>query len=383
MIHSGSRPGFGPEERPPGRHPAVGIGRVHVLTPGWSAIALVAIAVVLGFEDADDRLGGGGASSLSVGQSDQPIRKVAFTPDNTQVAALEGNGRLTFWEAEGGGSWITIGGEGLNIRSFAFDPGGDRVAVGTLDGSIRLMSLRTGRDCGSIELDHAPVQALAFSPDGRRMASGQGNGRLTVWEVETGSLRMDLKGSHAPVVALAFSPDGRWLASTHADGLVAVQDAETGDVRASVVDKSGLLRPLVFSLDGGALWWSNAANWYGGGAVHRWDLGSGGGVASVRCPIEEMIPWDLGSGGGVASVSCPIEEMIPMPDGRSLLIRVDRERVWQLNTETLQIERRYRFPGRIVCSMGISSDGTRVALGGLEASEVAVLARFEDPSTGD
>ncbi|WP_152052477.1 WD40 repeat domain-containing protein [Tautonia marina] len=357
MIRSGLRPGFGPDENPAGRFPTVTRGRVRVLTPGWSAIVLVAIVGVIGFED-DDRSGQGGASSLNVGRGERPIRKVAFTTDDTRVATLEVDGRLTFWEAEGGGFWTTIGGNDRVIRSFAFDPGCNMAALGHLDGSIRFMSLRTGEDCGRIELEQVSVHTLAFSPDGRRIATGQGDGRLTLWEVETRSLRLDLKTSQAPLLALAFSPDGRRLASAHADGLVIVWETETGRVQASTSCGRVLLRPLVFSPDGETLWWAIQHD-------------------------KVVWRWDLGSGGEVQTVPCPVEEMVPMPDGRSLLVRIDQERVWQLSTETLRIQHRYRFPGRILCSMGVSSDGTRIALGGLETVEVATLAHFEDPSAED
>jgi sugar lactone lactonase YvrE len=357
MILSGARPGFGPEQDPTRRFPTVSKRRVHVLTPGWFAMVLAAIAVVIGFENPNDRPAGAGVVLLSSEQRDRPIRKIAFTPDDLLVAVQEGNSRLTFWEARGGGPWMAMDGDGLSIQCFAVDPGGDHVAMGGLDGSIRLMNLRTGQDGGSLALDETPVRALAFSPDGVRMASGHADGRLTIWEVGTGSPLLDLDASQTPLVALAFSPDGRSIASTHADGKVAVRDAETGSVRASVVTEQALLRSLVFSADGGTLWWTTMPR----RGIRRWDFGSGGGVQPLRDTAEEIIP---------------------LPDGRSLLVRVDRERVWQLDAETLRIERRYRFPGRILSSIGISRDGTRIALGGLETVEIATLAHFVDPSPG-
>ncbi|WP_161602425.1 WD40 repeat domain-containing protein [Tautonia marina] len=327
-----------------------------ILTPGWCVAILVVILAVIGIEDGLDRPGSGRQDRQILGQSERPIRKVAFTPDETEVAALEVNGRLTFWEAEGGGSWTSIGDDGLHIWSFAFDPEGDTVALGALDGSIRFKDLRTGQDCGRITLDREIVQVLAFSPDGRHIASGHENGRLTVWEVGTGVLLLDLDAHRSSVTALAFSPNRRWLASAGADGRVNLWDAETGVLVASTSCKPGRLTPLVFSADSMSLSWASLY----GRAVQRWDLGPGGGVRTARCPVEEMVPT---------------------ANGRSLLVRVDQERVWQLDAETLRIERRHRFPGRILSAMAVSNDGTHLALGGLRTVEMHHLESLSGRAT--
>ncbi|MEW4570571.1 WD40 repeat domain-containing protein [Tautonia sp. JC769] len=355
MIHSGARPGFGPEKHPTRQFSTVSKRRVHTLTPGWFAMVVGVIAVVIGFEDPIDRRAGEDSLRLSMGQSNLPILRVAFTPDDSRVATLEGNSRLAFWEAKDGGPWITLGEDGRSIQSFAFDPESNLVAVGGLDGSIRLTDVRTGEGRGCLCPDQTSVRALAFSPDGGRMASGHANGHLRIWEVDTGAMLFDRMASETPVIALNFSPDGGSVASTNSDGLVSVWESETGLERASVLTEPGLLRPLVFSADGQTLWWITKFG-------------------------RRILRWDLGSGGDLQSVSCNAEELLLLPHGRSLLALIDRERVWQLDAETLRVERRYRFPGRGLSSIALSRDGTRIALGGLEAVEVATLAHFEVPT---
>ncbi|WP_169981317.1 WD40 repeat domain-containing protein [Tautonia rosea] len=354
-----SYPRFGLKAFPPDRGSNLSSARVSLLTPSWCLMVIATAVIMIGFEDdhSKDRSHNRHAMTDVLGQTDRPIQKIAFSPDGTRLAALEGKSLLIFRETEERSDRATIGVDDLDIRSFVFDPQGHTVALGNVDGSIRFITLETGQDSGRITLDEEPVLALAFSPDGRCIASAQGSGRLTLWEVETGSLRLDLKASDAPILALAFSPDGRWLASTHADGLVVVWDAETGEPRTSVASRPGLLRPLIFSPDGGTLWWLNRK--------------------------RHVLKWDLSADSNAQVVSAPAEEMVLMPDGKSLLVRVDEERVWQLDAETLQVELPYRFPGRLVTAMDISRDGTRIALGELETVAVAELAQFVEKSSNN
>ncbi len=333
------------ESGPRGRSRSARCARVSILTPGWCLAVGAVVVAVIGFGDALERLAGGGPDRRVIGRSERPIPTIAFTPDDNQVATLEALGRLTFWKVDGGGRRVITGGDSQRIRCVAFDPRGDAVGLGCFDGSIRFQDWRTGRDSGRIEASGASIQALAFSPNGRCLASGDSNGHLTLWDAKTRKPLLDVDVHQGSVTTLAFSPDGRWLASAGYDGRVIVREAVTGALRASTSCRSGVLGPLLFAPDGGALIWANRF----GGFVRRWDLSAGGDILSLECSVQDMTPT---------------------PDGRFLLVQIDGERLWQLDAATLRLRRRLQFPGATLCSLAISHDGTRLALGGLNTVEV-------------
>lgn len=135
---------------------------------------------------------------------------VAFSPDGTMVAAVDGGRHVLVWSASTGRlrSQSTHAGAG----GLAFDRDGSRLAVATGHGIV-LVDPASGDTLG--RLPGSARSTAAWSPDGRWVAAAAPDGRARVWRTSDLSVADTLTGH--PFSALAFAPDSRALAVTDDD----------------------------------------------------------------------------------------------------------------------------------------------------------------------
>ena len=171
-----------------------------------------------------------GKESVGIPGHRSSVVSIAFSPDGSTLASVDGEGKLIFWDAI---SCIqqrrVIDPEGTSaFRSVAFAPDGRSVATGSADSPCRIGEVGTGRELVRIRHDDfLGVNAVRFSPDGNLLAAGCDDGSVRVWGAKAGDeMRRFERGS--AVLAMAFSPDGRFLATGCKDGAAAVCDAESG-----------------------------------------------------------------------------------------------------------------------------------------------------------
>lgn len=150
-------------------------------------------------------------------------------------------------------------------------------AMGRIDGSVWLWNLTTGELKATLrEREGVTVWSIAFSPDETTLASGNGMG-ITLWDVATGEMRASLAGG--PVRSVVFSPDGALLASGAANGTVRLWDMATNQEQATLTKHDGIVYALAFSPDGGTL--ASAGQ---DGTVRLWDVATRDMIATIRIP---------------------------------------------------------------------------------------------------
>ena len=157
-----------------------------------------------------------GCRTLTPPASSQPVWGVAFSPDGRTLDTVVGvGGRTDLWDGATGQRTAILrdpqsGGRGASV---AFGPDGTSLAV--IDGGdgVDLWNVTTQRLTAALTRAGDSADAMAFSPDGRMLAVDGLNGDTALWDVANGHLITDLDNpSGYARISLAFAPDGQMLA---------------------------------------------------------------------------------------------------------------------------------------------------------------------------
>lgn len=222
------------------------------------------------------------ALSGTLGEHDEPVRSVAFSPDSARLAV--GSRDITVWDMDSGARIATLEGHKQPVLSLAFSPDGAAIVSTGADGSVRLWDAATGEMQRQLALGVAG-QMVAFSPDGAQIAA-QGERIVKVWEADSGDEVATLE--HGALVAgMAFSPDGA-IATASFDGAVRVWDLASGEIAATLLPEAAGAQPLglAYSLDGTVLAVGRAA----GDTLDLLDAQTGEVVAALDAgPLNTVV----------------------------------------------------------------------------------------------
>jgi WD40 repeat protein len=247
------------------------LNEADVPVAAFSPDGSLAAAAATGPDDTGVIAAWDGASGRRLFQVRAAAGALAFSPDNTRLAAGTNDGRVTLWSVPQGmpvASWAITR---WSIKGLAFDSGGRMLAVGDTGGEIHIADGETGQLL-SLCHEHDKVYTVAFNPDGTILASaGRNVGRL--WDVATGRPLL-MAGFHDYSTGLAFSPDGRRVAASSVSaigrGQVSVWELEEGRGIRTFRGLSGLVQIGQFSPDGRRLA-ALSNNWQ----VAVWDVPTG------------------------------------------------------------------------------------------------------------
>ncbi|KAL7963031.1 WD40-repeat-containing domain protein [Trichoderma compactum] len=188
-----------------------------------------------------------------------PLRGLAFSPDDSFIAAGYGN-RVKVWEIACSPQGRLASGSGdTTIQLWDFEGSVSKDAnaqTSTSDENIYLWDGMTGLPMKSHTLSQHTVLSISFSPDGERLVSSSQDGIVRVWGVAKGSTSRTFKGHSDWCTFATFSPDGASIASASDDCTVRIwscpPEAEGGDAIVLWGHNSSVTT-VAFSPDGTSL----------------------------------------------------------------------------------------------------------------------------------
>ncbi|MBN9516936.1 protein kinase, partial [bacterium] len=263
-----------------------------------------------------------------------PVRAVAWSPDDSALAAGWDSGRVRGWNPRTGAEVFVIPppAPDARVRSVAFSRDGGRLAVAYHAGGVRVWDTRRGGECWS-RAGIGNATAVAFNAAGTLLAVGSLDRGATLLDAATGADRQAL-APVGDVRAVAFSPDGERVAAGYFTDGVRVWDARSGDARRHL--------------------------WAGKRATGVAFDPAGGRLAAATSGLIQV--WDA-VGVEIASSQFPGPVSVAFsPDGGHVLAAAIDGHAVSFAARTMTETRRYRAGG-MLSSAGYSPDGRRVAVG--------------------
>jgi WD40 repeat protein/predicted Ser/Thr protein kinase len=195
------------------------------------------------------------------------ILAVEFRPDGATLAALDGSGGATVFNAETGVVVARLRlGASHDTKVLAYSPDGRWLAgASTDDKTVCLIDAHTYEPSAQFPGHEGVIRAVTFSPDSRRLASCSSDHTVRLWQIDDGACQV-LPRHTDDVFAVAFHPDGTRLASAGRDGAVWLWDLSRGEEVARLQGHTSYIWSLAFSPDGATL-----ASGSGDFTVRLWD----------------------------------------------------------------------------------------------------------------
>ncbi|HEV3025203.1 MAG TPA: c-type cytochrome domain-containing protein, partial [Pirellulales bacterium] len=183
------------------------------------------------------------AAKTVAAAGEKPVRALAYSADNSQLASAGENNLVRTWVADTGTPIEIYEGHKSPVLALAFATDG-AIVSGAADGATvwnPAPAWTLERTIGNVDDPSTFVDrviALAFSPDGKLLATGGGepsrSGELKIFNVAEGTLARAIPDAHSDTIfGLEFSPNGLYLASSAADRFVKVFDVAAGKLHKS------------------------------------------------------------------------------------------------------------------------------------------------------
>ncbi len=161
---------------------------------------------------------------LLVVKLDQSVISVAYSPDDSLVAAGLSSGEIRLFDPTTGKEMAVLLGHTGQVHTLIFSPTASLLASASQDLSIRLWGIRSDTEPARLEGHMQRITDLAFSSDGSVLASSGQDGFLRLWDSASGDMLRQIEP--APQVSTSdrwingvdFSPDGSLLAFATGDG---------------------------------------------------------------------------------------------------------------------------------------------------------------------
>ncbi len=211
------------------------------------------------------------AANKRLGESDLPIRSIAFSPDGSVLATSGDFTSVHTWDAQTGSAIGSFEGHSASVKSISFIDQKTLVSASD-DRSVRVWDANPGwileRKIDNIDdpnLIAHRVTSIDFNADSSQLLIASGipsrRGELQVFNVFDGSRVLYLPQAHDDVIYSAkFSPDGKRIASGGADKYLRIFDIATSQQLRRFEGHTSYLLGVAWKRDGQIIATSGADN---------------------------------------------------------------------------------------------------------------------------
>jgi WD40 repeat protein len=123
-------------------------------------------------------------------RSEDAVRRIAFSPDGTTLAAAVGN-VVVLWDYQHPdekppviSNRRVLRGHTRAVRSLAFAPDGRTITTVALDGTLRVWDTQETFELSCLDAGAGPLVSLAFAPGGMTVAVGSEGGDIVIIDVD-------------------------------------------------------------------------------------------------------------------------------------------------------------------------------------------------------
>lgn len=193
-----------------------------------------------------------GARLADLGGHARKVYNLAVSADGDTMATASYDGTVRLYDTEDARPLRTIEVDRTTrISAVAFHPDGSELAAVNENGKVFFFDRATGAPRRTWQAHATWIQDVEYSPDGARLLTcGWQDHTAKVWSTRTDALELTLSGHTAAIKRGAWSPDGRVIATSGMDHVARLWDARTGRLMRSIPGPS---HTVVFSRDGGEL----------------------------------------------------------------------------------------------------------------------------------
>ena len=185
------------------------IGAMSAGTPGQTVTSLA-------FSNDGKILATGGLESKSnidiaamiSGATNPRSRKGSKQPDPTDLMKdlkVEAIGRVQLWDVNSGREIGTIKGHGRGVTKVAFNPDNKQLATAATDNTIKIWNIASQSEVRTLSGHTTSIESIAFTPDGQLLASASDDGSTFLWDLKTGEHLLTL---------ISLDDGGEWMVVT-------------------------------------------------------------------------------------------------------------------------------------------------------------------------
>lgn len=185
-----------------------------------------------------------------IGINPVPVRDVAYSPDGSMFAAVDGEGLVKFWRNGASGGATELIGHSDVASAVAFSPNRTILASAGRDNMIVLWDVATGAQIRRLSSHSDAVRDIDFNTDGSLLASASEDGTVRIWSMTDFSVQQIIQADATRVLTVEFSPLGGVVATGGANSRVRLWQVETGALLRDLIGHSEEVRDIAFSRDG-------------------------------------------------------------------------------------------------------------------------------------